>query len=325
MKEQAIQQNGLSASDIIIPDYFFNRMKCGNDVIDSLFGGDELPGLVKGHTFTISGGKGLGKSTALVQMLQMFNNSGYNSCLISSEQAIFSLAYNAKRVGCETVPLANFTYLEDALDWVKQNKFEFVVLDSLQGFRSRTATRKAEVHMNNLICKFAQENSIFIGTVLHRTKTGQVKGDSSIEHLVDINIEMGLPPKGLYPDEVRLWVTTKNRVGNTKKFALSHHRNGFDFNNPIEFIEVEKKGKESGGTDPRVERKNNLKEKVLDLFGYGDIVALSDVTELEEMNGDFMKATRYLKELEISGEIVKNGRGPRAYWTKVNKEEKTEE
>ena len=60
-------------SDIQIPDIYYKRMKTGVGRIDRSFGNGFLPGSI----FTVTGSPGAGKTTYLLQVLELLAKRGY--------------------------------------------------------------------------------------------------------------------------------------------------------------------------------------------------------------------------------------------------------
>src|SRR5574343_442874 len=65
--------------DIVVPRKFFNRMKLGVQVLDEMFGGPDMPGILPGSSHLMTGVPGAGKSTMCLQLADLFQkNAGRN-------------------------------------------------------------------------------------------------------------------------------------------------------------------------------------------------------------------------------------------------------
>ena len=59
-------------SEVVIPDVYYRRLKCGNEKIDAAFGDGILPG----SSITLTARAGMGKTTFVLQLLELLNNQG---------------------------------------------------------------------------------------------------------------------------------------------------------------------------------------------------------------------------------------------------------
>lgn len=310
--------NGLTAEFTDIPEWFYDRMQTGMDSMDVLFGGTELKGWVAGTTLSISAAKGMGKTTGLMQILEAFHMAGKKVAYYSSEQTRFQLAFTAKRIGAIHVPLSSFGYIEDALEHAKQSKYDIIIFDSLQKFQTKNNVGKDQsLYVNAQIRQFSQDHNVATGIVLHRTKTGKTKGDSSIEHDVDINLEILAADPDLYPTSTRIWSVTKNRFGEDLYVAMAMTNKGFNWEEPVSVSNVLRTSDKKDGkkTDTRTERKNTLKENIMQLCKDEQRISVQFLLrQFDELDGNNIKARGILKDLVIAGQLVQFGRGMTAYW-----------
>lgn len=315
--------NGLTADNIEIPDWFYNRMQTGTDSIDFLFGGTELRGWVNGTTMSISAAKGMGKTTGLLQILEAYHLKGYKVAYYSSEQTVYQLAFTAKRTNASHVKLSSFNYIEDALEHAKAEKYDIVIFDSLQKFQSKDGKGKDQsTYINSMIRRYSQEHGVATGVVLHRTKTGKTKGDSSIEHDVDINLEIIKADPQLYPDSTRIWVVTKNRFGEDLFVALTMTNRGFNWIEPVSISNAIRLPDKDKKTDARTAKKNGIKETILNYISDEGCVSVQFLLKnIDELEGNNLKARNILKDLVMDGTLVQSGRGVTATWEMSEKTE----
>ena len=90
-------------SDIQIPDIYYKRMKTGVGRIDRAFGNGFLPGSI----FTVTGSPGAGKTTYLLQVLELLAKQGYKVAYASGEECVEMMACNCKRIGVKNVLISN--------------------------------------------------------------------------------------------------------------------------------------------------------------------------------------------------------------------------
>ena len=98
------------AVDVKIPDVYNRRFKTGKDDLDAVFGGQ---GFLPGATFTLAAAPGTGKTSLLIQTLELLEKTGKKTAYISGEEGIEQLAFASKRLNVKHVPLANLTDVDE--------------------------------------------------------------------------------------------------------------------------------------------------------------------------------------------------------------------
>ena len=119
--------------DIVIPDIFYRRLKCGIQEFDSMFGS----GLLPGSSLTFTGQAGSGKTTALLQYMEALAGNGYNVGYASGEENKYQLAFTCKRLNVKSVNVANETDIDTLA--ASMEDFDVLVVDS---FQALTTTKK---------------------------------------------------------------------------------------------------------------------------------------------------------------------------------------
>ncbi|HRD28394.1 MAG TPA: ATPase domain-containing protein, partial [Caulobacter sp.] len=106
------------------------RIVTGVDEFDRVCGG----GVVPGSAILVGGDPGVGKSTLLLQVVAQAALRGVACAYISGEEAIEQVRSRAGRMGLADAPvrLAAETSLRDVLDGLKKERFDLVVIDSIQ-------------------------------------------------------------------------------------------------------------------------------------------------------------------------------------------------
>ncbi|TPW06119.1 MAG: DNA repair protein RadA/Sm [bacterium] len=142
---------------------------------------------------------------------------------ISGEEAVEQIRARAKRMGLEKAPveLASATALREILATLKREKFDIVIVDSIQtlwsdaheaGPGSVTQVRACAGEMVRL----AKSQGVAVILVGHVTKDGQVAGPRVVEHMVDAVLsfegERGYP--------FRILRAGKNRFGATDEIGV---------------------------------------------------------------------------------------------------------
>jgi len=280
------------AADVKIPDVYNRRFKTGKEDLDAIFGG---AGFLPGMTLTLAAAPGTGKTSMLIQILELLEKTGKRTAYISGEENVEQLAFASKRLSVSRVPLANMTDIDDICDAIIQNKFDFVVLDSLPAITSRKKMNKKQLneYITTKLIKTAKENEIVIGVILHFTKAGTYKGDTLLPHSVDMNIIMTRNKEDYNLRDVDV---TKNRFGSAGQAVFEMTARGFDF----EAVEESRPA-----TEQSKSKKVSKADIVLNALATPKTAA--QIVEETSVSGAYL--TSILRELAIQGKIEKNGRG----------------
>jgi DNA repair protein RadA/Sms len=195
------------------------RLATGLEEFDRVCGG----GVVPGSAILIAGDPGVGKSTLLLQVCAQAALRGHACAYVSGEEAVEQIRARAQRMGLSAAPvrLAAETALREIVDGLKREKFDLVVIDSVQtlwsdmheaGPGSVTQVRACAGELVRL----AKRRGVAIILVGHVTKDGQVAGPRVVEHMVDAVLsfegERGYP--------FRILRGAKNRFGATDEIGV---------------------------------------------------------------------------------------------------------
>ncbi len=293
----SFNKNFTRASDIVIPDIYNRRFKTGKEGLDFLFGGS---GFLPGFTFTLAAAPGTGKTSLLLQMLELLEKTGKKTAYISGEETIEQLAFTSRRLGVTSVPLANLTSLEDLEEILGSEKFDFIVLDSFPTLTTEEPGSKTskEEHIISRLIKVAKEKEIVIGTILHFTKGGTFKGSTELPHAVDANIIMKRSEDDWNLRELEV---TKNRFGSAAQVAFRISETGFSF-------EAEEMEKES--------RPASKKDLILEALSTpSTILDLLDTLDISKVYLNSL-----LKEMVDRGVLSKKGKGSEAIYSLKEKQ-----
>lgn len=289
-------KNFTRASDVKIPDIYNRRFKTGKEDLDNMFGGN---GFLPGMTFTLAAAPGTGKTSMLLQILELLERNGKRTAYVSGEENIEQLAFTAKRLNVNHVPLANITDIDDLCAAIVEQECDFVVIDSLPAITAKKDMnkREAEEYITTKLIQTAKQNEIVIGTILHFTKTGQYKGSTLLPHSVDCNIIMERNKEDYSLRDIDV---TKNRFGSAGQAVFEMTSTGFNF----EAVEVE--GDAKGG-------KKTKRDTVLEHIDASgkNIEAIAKDTKV---TGTYL--TTILRELVNEGLVVKTGKGAQATFAK---------
>ena len=288
------------ASEVVIPDIFNRRFFTGKEELDNVFGGS---GFVPGFTFTLAAAPGTGKTTFCLQTLELLELNGKRTAYISGEETQEQLAFTSKRINVQRVPLANLTDVDDICKAMRENKFDFVILDSLPALtvKHNMNSREKEEYVTTKLIQTAKENEICIGVILHFTKTGSYKGSTLYPHSCDCNLVM------LRNDEdesLRDIESTKNRFGGTGLMTIEMSARGFTF----------EKVDESRMQPKEKAKKASKRDTVLQALEEGE-KTIADLAKETGVNGQYLVAI--LRDLSNEGVVSKEGKGAQAIFKKL--------
>ena len=308
IEEKKVQKLG----DVEISDRYFNRFKTGFEEVDTLFGDG---GPVPGQVITISAPRGSGKTTSLLQMLQCITmtNKDKKCVYVSGEEQVEQLSFTANRVNSKDVYAINLQEADEIADLTEE--YDIMVVDSLASVKKTgiASETKAQNYFINLIYNSAHRNNCTVILILHMTKDGKAKGNSSIEHTVDTCIRIFNLEEETYGKGAKLFTTDKNRFGQLHEVIFRMGGHGFDFSTVVEKV-VEKKEK------PKSARQVQADRELVDLYALLDVYKAITYKDIWDLIPDRNVATydrykRRLQKLVVSGEVDKSGHGEKAVFT----------
>lgn len=288
-----------SASDIIIPDEYFNRIKTGNDAFDTLLG----DGLLPGSTLTLSAKHGTGKTQFCLQLLNTLANAGYKVGYVSNEESREQLAFTCKRIGTYNVPIANIEDLNDVTRLM--NGLNVLVIDSFSKIKIeniRSYVKTEEVALKAII-EQAKANRCCTILITHNTKSGQSRGTSSLQHDVDATLYI----EKLDDDpEVRRVYFDKNRFGSPTEICMRMTSVGYDLSlvESVESVEAEAAPKET--------KAQQLYKAALEFLENNGTSRAASVADA--IGADYSRTMVVLRELACMGKVEKIGRGVEAVY-----------
>jgi DNA repair protein RadA/Sms len=195
------------------------RIATGVEEFDRVCGG----GVVPGSAILLGGDPGVGKSTLLLQVAGHAALRGAACAYISGEEAIEQVRARAQRMGLAEAPvqLAAETSLREILEGLKRDKFDLVVIDSIQTLWSDAheaapgSVTQVRAAAGELV-RLAKKRGVAVILVGHVTKEGTIAGPRVIEHMVDAVLafegERGYP--------FRILRGAKNRFGATDEIGV---------------------------------------------------------------------------------------------------------
>ena len=197
----------------------YERIDTGIGELNRVLGG----GVVKGSLTLISGEPGIGKSTIIIQTAANLASRGLKVLYVSGEESEEQIKLRADRV-CDVIPESLFVLAETNIENVEvvcENiKPDFLIVDSIQTMYSNQLDSApgsiSQVRqVGSQLMRLGKTGNIPIFIVAHVTKSGELAGPKTVEHLVDCVLNF----TGERDRELRILRSYKNRFGTTSEIG----------------------------------------------------------------------------------------------------------
>ncbi len=199
-----------------------DRLASGIGEMDRVLGG----GLVAGTLVLLGGDPGVGKSTLLLQALAGFAKIG-PILYATGEESTAQTAMRARRIGAdaESLSLVAETDIEKIIGYATKMRPALLAVDSIQTVYtpildsipgSLGQIRECAARLMQL----AKTSGIPTVIVGHVTKDGAIAGPKTLEHLVDVVLQLEGESQGAY----RILRAHKNRFGSTQEIGVFEMR-----------------------------------------------------------------------------------------------------
>lgn len=197
----------------------YSRIHSGSRELDRVLG----DGIVLGSLILISGEPGIGKSTLIVQAANHIAGTYGKVLYVSGEESEEQVKLRADRV-CgkisENLYIFPETNLENVLAHCENLQPCFVIIDSIQtvysgGIDSVAGSVSQIRTCSNLLMNFAKTKNVPVMIVAHVTKSGELAGPKTIEHMVDCVLQFN----GERDRDLRVLRSMKNRFGTTEEIG----------------------------------------------------------------------------------------------------------
>ena len=169
------------------------------------------------------GEPGIGKSTIIMQTAANIARRGSTVLYVSGEESEEQIKLRADRV-CREIPQTLYVLAETNMENVElacENcKPDFLIIDSIQTMSSNQLDSApgsvSQVRMcGNQLMKLGKTKNLPIFIVAHVTKSGDLAGPKTVEHLVDCVLNF----TGERDQELRVMRAYKNRFGTTSEIG----------------------------------------------------------------------------------------------------------
>jgi DNA repair protein RadA/Sms len=192
------------------------RISTTDPEIDRVLGG----GIVKGSIVLLSGEPGIGKSTMVASIAGSIKD---RVLYISGEESPAQLAARFARLGKNTdhVHVLDPLPVEVIAATIAKEKPAVAIIDSVQTLRSENLDSAAGGptlvrYATALLLETAKRTGVSILLIGQVTKDGAIAGPKTLEHLVDVVVELEGDPVHAY----RMLRANKNRFGATDEIGV---------------------------------------------------------------------------------------------------------
>jgi DNA repair protein RadA/Sms len=198
-----------------------SRIATGIAALDRVLGGDPETGgmgLVPGSMIVIGGGPGMGKSTLLMQLLQLVDLAGVR-LYASGEESEAQVARSASRIGAADgrIRIVREACIESVLWHASELRAQILIVDSMHVMSSRDSKGlpgsdhqvKATGHK---IMEFAKSTGVTTIAVCHVNGDDGISGPIKLQHLGDATFMLEHHDLG---EPFRVLRQLKNRFGST--------------------------------------------------------------------------------------------------------------
>ncbi|MBR0307891.1 MAG: DNA repair protein RadA [Mogibacterium sp.] len=197
----------------------YSRMDSGIAELNRVLGG----GIVPGSLVLISGEPGIGKSTIIAQAAGRIAEKYGTVLYVSGEESEEQVKMRADRVLGE-IPDQLYIYPETNIENIMATcdalKPGFLIIDSIQTMYSAAADSVAGSltqirECSGQLIRFAKNNNVPVFIVAHVTKSGELAGPKTMEHMVDCVLSFS----GERDRDLRIIRSFKNRFGTTDEIG----------------------------------------------------------------------------------------------------------
>ncbi len=192
----------------------YKRLDCQISELNRVLGG----GIVYGSLILVAGDPGIGKSTLLTQLALNVVKSLY----VAGEESARQIKIRVERIfPKKNLAVLNETDVDVIVGAIEEFKPNLVIIDSIQTLQTEdldsVAGSVGQVRESaHRLQRLAKSMHIPIFLVGHVTKEGTVAGPKTLEHLVDVVLNLEGDPG----NQFRILRAAKNRFGSTDEVGI---------------------------------------------------------------------------------------------------------
>ncbi|MEN3045884.1 MAG: DNA repair protein RadA [Candidatus Hydrothermales bacterium] len=200
-----------------------NYIETKIEEVDRVLGG----GIVEGGLYLIGGDPGIGKTTLLLKIADKISEEGKKVLFISAEESKEQIKMKAERIKVkgENIWISQSLDTDSIEEEIKELKPHIVVVDSIQTvFNPSNPSSPGSVSqvrdVGSFFLKISKKENIAVFLIGHVTKTGEIAGPKTLEHMVDCVLYL----EGERKEGLRILRPFKNRFGSTEEIGIFEMR-----------------------------------------------------------------------------------------------------
>jgi len=292
--------------DIVVPKKFYSRIDLGVAILNEVFGGQEMPGMMPGASVLFTGTPGAGKSTMALQLADlMAKNAGLNVLYNIGEENRYMVKMRADRLGLVGgFCLTQIEEVDELMKFCDDTGVEILFQDSLQMLRDGDLSGDK---LLKTVCKklqaWKENNGVTVIQIGHSTKGGQFAGPNEIKHDVDVHAHLKLNTD----TGNRVFELQKNRFGpGAVPYEFSISSSGLDFQQ-MKVADDEDPNNPSAPTSRAADRRERTVKLIKEKMLAGEKISGYCFERFEvEVSGGFWRGmlARAVKELQAEGNKV---------------------
>ena len=293
--------------DIVVPKKFYSRIDVGVQILNEVFGGQEMPGIMPGSTYLFTGTPGAGKSTMALQLADlMAKHAGRNVLYNIGEENRYMVKMRADRLGLSgQFCLAQITEIDDLIKFCDESGVEILFQDSLQTLTD------GDLHGDRLLMSvvekmqaWKEKSDVTIFMIGHSTKGGIFAGPNTIKHATDAHAHLSLDKE----TGNRVFELQKNRFGPAAiPYEFSIGSSGLDFQQMKIAEDGDQEGNPSAGNSRAADRRSKIVTLIKEKLLAGDKISGYCFERLNvDCSGGFWRGmlARAVNELSTEGHKV---------------------
>lgn len=246
--------------DVVVPKRYYHRIDLGVPVLNEIFGGQEMPGILPGASILFTGSPGAGKSTLALQLADLISkNAGRNVLFNVGEENRFMAKLRADRIGVKgNFAISQIEETDELLDYCLKHGIEVLFQDSLQTLRDGDLINNAKLRSSVKKVQSSKETSGMTSFLIgHSTKGGQFAGPNEIKHDLDVHAH------------IRLDLETGNRILELQKNRFGPAAIPYEFsisNGGLDFQQIKISENDDGEGDERASKSADRRERICNMI-----------------------------------------------------------
>lgn len=247
-------------SSVRVPEKFYTRLKSGNDIIDAMFGGDDMPGVLPGACVMCTGTPGAGKTTFMLQLADSLSiHEGRVLLYNANEESKPMVKLAADRIKIKgAFQIKQLHDVDQLVKYVLDEGIEVLVQDSLQTLSDgQLSGQRLLKSVCRKLVRLSKDHDVTVFVVGQVTKSGHAAGPMALVHEVDVHMHLSRDKES----GNRVLSLEKNRFGPAGipyEFMLSAH--GLDFK------PAENPTAGQSSSEPTVSRQVERKQEVMKII-----------------------------------------------------------